>query len=304
MILMETAGEDRQQNQKYHTMLQDAVQDILWRYDPDAGSAGDAALLAYFYLEAYARTGQPCYRRAARCTLDRLLEDGTYRERADWTGLLIVSLVKADRILGDERFLKSAQDLKGRLSSEEASLENCAFACWSMVELYESGFAAEDLQRAIDLADKMSGMYWDVCPAAGIALVKLARITGAERFQVLAERQLEWTVQDAGEDPVDRCIALLAVIEAAEPRWKLVCASRERIPGWLAAAVEIYRLAVLSKTAANEDDLAEAAPWTADLPIPQVGETLYLCRKDSCMPPVGTVAALRELFREQSGTAV
>lgn len=301
MTLMETAGENRLQSEKYHDQLQEAVRDILWRFDAETGSAGDNALLAYFYLEAYAQTGQPCYRRAARSALDGMLSDGTFRERTDWTGLLITALAKADRVLGDEKYLKAAQELKNSLTAGEGTLENSAFSCWALVELYESDFSVSHLREAVELADRMSDLFWDggFCRAAGLALVKLARITGEERFRVLAERQLEWLDQDAEEDPAERCLALLAALEAAGPRQELVCVAQNRIPGWLAAAGETYRLAVLAKTSDNENGLAEAAPWTAEFPIPASGETLYLCREGSCMPPVDTVAALRELFREQ-----
>lgn len=299
MTLMETAGENRLQSEKYHDQLQEAVRDILWRFDPEAGGAGDNALLAYFYLEAYAQTGQPCYRRAARAALDGMLADGTFRERTDWTGLLISALAKADRVLGSEKYLKAAQALKSSLTAGEGTPENSAFSCWALVELYETDFSISHLREASALADRMADMFWDggFCRAAGLALVKLARITGEERFRVLAERQLEWPDQD--EDPAERCLALLAALEAAQPRQELVCAARDRIPGWLAAVGETYRLTVLAKTSDNGSGLAEAAPWTAGLSIPVSGETLYLCREGSCMPPVYTVSALRELFREQ-----
>lgn len=299
MTLMETAGENRLECEKYHDQLQEAVRDVLWRFDPETGSAGDNALLAYFYLEAYAQTGQPCYRRAARAALDGLLADGTFRERTDWTGLLITALAKADRVLGSEKYLKAAQQLKSGLTAGAETPENSAFSCWALVELYETDLSVSHLREASELADRLADMFWDggLCRAAGLALVKLARITGEERFRALAERQLEWPDQD--EDPAERCLALLASIEAAQPRQELVCAARERIPGWLAAVGEAYRLSVLAKTPDNGGALAEAAPWTAALPVPASGETLYLCREGSCKPPVNTVAALRELFREQ-----
>lgn len=299
MTLMETAGENRLQCEKYHDQLREAVRDILWRFDPDSDSTGDSALLAYFYLEAYAQTGQPCYRRAARAALDRMLADGTFRERMDWTGLLVAALAKADRVLGDEKYLKAALGLKGSLTAGGGTLENSAFSCWALAELYETDFSVSHLREAAGLADRLADMSWDggPCRTAGLALVKLARITGEERFRILAERQLDWLDQE--EDPAERCLALLAALETLEPRRELVCVAPSRIPGWLAAVGETYRLTVLAKTADNGIALAQAAPWTSEFPIPASGETLYLCRERSCMPPVDTVAALRELFREQ-----
>lgn len=303
MTLLETTGENKNalHSEKLHDQLREAVRDILWRFDPDAGSSGDCALLAYFYLDAYAESGQPCYRRAARSALDGLLADGAARQRADWTGTLIAALAKADRVLGDEKYLRAAQDLKSCLAGGEGPLDDCAFSCWALVELYESDFSVAHLRDAVELADRMAGLFWDggSCRAAGLALVKLARITGEDRFRALADRQLEWLDQDEAGDPAERCLALLAAIEAAEPRRELVCAARDRIPGWLAAAGEIYRLAVLAKTAGNSGGLAGAAPWTAGLPIPDSGESLFLCSEGCCMPPVNSVAGLRDLFRKQ-----
>ena len=265
-----------------------------------------------------------------------------------WNAMMIAALAKADRVLGREKYLKAAEAarlfLKTRLTTAEGrlwlrwrdreaavdgQLDDYAFYCWALLELYETNFSASCLREAARLADQMAELFWDEQDggfyrtaakgerlivrqkdsfdagtpsgggAAGLALAKLARLTGEERFRTLAEKQLAWLAGEARDYPAAHCFALLAMMEELYPSRELVCVSHDRIPGWLSGVGEAYRMSILVKTPENSLALASLAPRTADYPIPASGEELYLCREESCAPPVDTIAALRDLLQEE-----
>ena len=263
-----------------------------------------------------------------------------------WNAMMIAALAKAGRVLGEERYLRAAQDARlflktrltqpdgrlwhcwrGREAAIEGQLEDYAFYCWALVELYEATFAPAYLREAANLADQMKGRFWDGDSggfyrtsaqagrllvrqkdsidagtpsgggAAALALTKLARLTGADGFRTLAQSQLAWLAGDARDNPAARCFALYAMTEALYPRRELVCVSSGGIPPWLAGVGEAYRLSVVAKTPDNARALANLIPSTAGYPLPGRGETLYyLCREGSCAPPVDTLDALRGLL--------
>ncbi len=264
-----------------------------------------------------------------------------------WNAMMIAALAKAARVLGEEKYLRAAQSARlflktrltagdGRLrlrwrdreSAVEGQLDDYAFYCWALVELYETGFSTSCLREAAGLAKQMEALFWDEAgggfyrtaaegerlivrqkdafdsgtpsggAAAGLALVRLARLTGEVGFQELADRQLSWLAGEAGRQPEACCAALLAMTEALYPRRELVCASAQGVPAWLAETGERERLAVLAKTPENSRALDRLAPRVAEYPLPASGEMLYLCREGACAPPVGSREELERLFRE------
>ena len=270
-----------------------------------------------------------------------------------WNAMAIAALAKADRVLGEARYLAAARDarlfLKTRLTQSdgrlwlrwrdrepavEGQLDDYAFYCWALLELYETDFSPACLREAAGLAERMEVLFWDEAEggfyrtasggerlivrqkdavdagtpsgsaAAGLALMKLARLTGQERFRVLAEKQLAWLAGEARDYPAGRGFSLLAMLEALHPREELVCVSAEGVPDWLAGVGETYRLAVLAKTPENSRALVNLSPRAADYPIPETGARFYLCREGRCAPPVEDLERLRRLVQEEQGELV
>ena len=266
-----------------------------------------------------------------------------------WNGLAIGALARAGRILGEGRYLRAAESarlfLKTRLTTPEGrlmlrwrdreaaqmgQLEDYAFACWALLELYEANFSVHCLKSAVKLADAMAERFWDEArggfyrvgaggevllvrqkevyegahpsgnAVAALALVRLAKLTAEERFRTLADRQLAYLSGAAAEYPAGCCFGLLAAAEDLSPRPDLLCAARE-VPAWLAGACEEYRLSALAKTEENARSLAAWAPFTQPYPVPPEGMALHLCRDGACFPPVGS---LEELRRELLSTPV
>lgn len=277
----------------------------------------DSALLAYANLEAYAQTGRPVYRETACGMLDGAMKElrlagGCFARTGDdtvstaWNAQMVAALSKAYRVLGEETYLRAAQEarlfLKTRLTQsngrlwrrwrnrtpmEEGRLADYGFLCWALAELYEAGFSVSCLREAEGLAGRMASIFQDQrggfyeccaaegCGAAALALSMLARLNAAGPWRGMARQQLEWLAGE-GRESLDG-LGLLGMVEELWPRQELVCAARE-VPGWLAHVGEEYRLAVLAKTRGNSRGLENAAPCVRDLPVPEEGLRLYLCR--------------------------
>lgn len=298
------------------------------------------------YADFWREHGGDCARLAEfRRRRGRLHRDD--KVLTSWNAMMIAALAKAARVLGEEKYLKAAQAARiflktrltmadGRLwlrwrdreSAVEGQLDDYAFYCWALVELYETDFSVSCLREAAGLAKQMEALFWDeagggfyltaagaerlivrqkdafdgAMPSggamAGLALVRLARLTEEERFRDLADRQLNWLAGEAGRQPEAYCASLLAMMEALYPRRELVCASAEGIPDWLAETGERGRLAVLAKTPENSRGLALLSPRSEQYPVPEAGEMLYLCREGACAPPVRSAEELERLLRD------
>lgn len=211
---------------------------------------------------------------------------------------------------------------RDREPAVDGQLDDYAFYIWGLLELYQAGFSTSCLREAVHLADRMAERFRDKArggyfrtaagseelivrqkdsfdggtpsggAAAGLVLARLARLTGEERFDRLAREQLAWLAGEAGDYPAAHCFSLLAMLEALYPGRELICVSSGGVPAWLAGVSEEYRLAALVKTPDNSRGLARLAPFTASYPIPEEGETLYLCRDGACAAPVSDLAAL------------
>ena len=305
--------------------------------DPDYGSAWRENAAACARLAAFRR-------RRHRIHRDEKVLTG-------WNALMIAALAKASRVLGEERYLRAAESarlfLKTRLTrpdgrlylrwmdreaAVDGQLEDYAFYCWALLELYEANFSVSCLREAAGLADRMAELFLDEASAgfyrtptggeeliarqketfdagtpsgngaAALALVRLARLTGESRFRALASRQLSWLAGQARTYPSQQGLALLALADGLYPSRELVCVSASQVPDWLAGVGEAYRLAALAKTAGSERGLARVAPFTAEYPVPEDGLRLYLCRDGACAPPADSLEGLRRLLAEEELT--
>jgi len=265
-----------------------------------------------------------------------------------WNAMMIAALAKAFRVLGEVKYLRAAESarlfLKTRLTQPngrlylrwrdreaavEGQLDDYAFYCWALLELYAANFSVSCLREAAGLADRMAELFRDETSggfyrtagsgeqliarqketydsgtpsgngAAALALVRLARLTGEPRFRLLAREQLAWLAGEARSHPSARCFALLAMAEELYPPKGLVCVTAGEVPQWLAGVGEEYRLVALAKTPDNSRGLARLASFTADYPIPASGKQLYLCRDGACAPPTDSLEGLRRLIREE-----
>ena len=99
----------------------------------------------------------------------------------DWNSLMIAALSIAGRTFNNKKYISIAEEcsnfLNDYLKSEtgellhmyrdnrasvSAKLDDYAFLIWGLIELYQSTFANEYIQRAIELAEISIDKFWDV----------------------------------------------------------------------------------------------------------------------------------------------
>jgi uncharacterized protein len=98
----------------------------------------------------------------------------------DWNGLAVAALARAARVLDEPRYLEAARaallflldrlrTADGRLlhrfckgeAALAANLDDYAFVIWGLIECYEAGFAAEDLEEALALQGILDERFLD-----------------------------------------------------------------------------------------------------------------------------------------------
>ncbi len=138
--------------------------------------------------------------------------------------------------------------------------------------------------------------------ACALLLTRLAHLTGNEVFREAATGQLRYLTGALAHYPAGSAYALQAILETLAPAPLLICTTSTAELS-LAAQTLLRKhhqpLAVLVKTPANAQRLAECVPALADYPLPNSGEAFYLCIKGSCQSPVYTVQALSTLLTAQ-----
>ncbi len=210
-------------------------------------------------------------------------------------------------------------------TAHKGQLEDYAVYTLALLELYGATFQTEYLGNAILRAQQMAEFFEDseaggyyisasdagrliarpkeiydgAIPsgnsAAAMALQRLALLTGENRWQEAAGRQLGFCAGEIQEYPAGYSYALLAMADAIYPHKELVCTVSGRMSEELRmqlAELAAGGMSILVKTEENQEELAECAPFTAEYPIPQEGEMYYLCEDGACRAPVKTLQQL------------
>ena len=204
-------------------------------------------------------------------------------------------------------------------------LEDYAVYSLALLELYRVTFDAKYLQAAIHRAKQMVELFEDrrnggyfmtafdgeqliarpketydgAMPSgnsvAAMVLQTLASLTGEQKWQATADRQLSFLAGEIREYPSASCFGVLTMMDALYPHRELVCAASDGLPGELAEYLKGHPaddLHVLLKTKENAEALAECAPFTKDYPIPEQGSMYYLCENGACKAPVPELSQL------------
>ena len=210
-------------------------------------------------------------------------------------------------------------------TAHKGQLEDYAVYTLALLELYGATFQTEYLGNAILRAQQMAEFFEDseaggyyisasdadrliarpkeiydgAIPsgnsAAAMALQRLALLTGENRWQEAAGRQLGFCAGEIQEYPAGYSYVLLAMADTVYPHKELVCTVSGRMSEELRmqlAELAAGGMSILVKTEENQEELAECAPFTAEYPIPQEGEMYYLCEDGACRAPVKTLQQL------------
>ena len=266
-----------------------------------------------------------------------------------WNGLMIAALGKAYKVLEDERYFEYAQkavdfiyenliDKDGRLlaryrdeeSLHKAYLDDYAFLCFGLIELYESSFDVAYLKKSIDLNENMIDLFFDnkkqgfflygedgekliarpkelfdgAMPSgnsvAAYNLIKLARITGDANLEDMAERQLNYICGALFSEEVNHSFFLIAASFALNPSKELVClikdeSDKEKVKDLLREK-QTFNLTIIIKTEDNKKEIEEIIPFIKDYNFVNDKSSYYLCEGKSCLAPVNDINELKTLL--------
>jgi len=291
--------------------------------DPDPVTAEHLEQARKALLAARARRLRP--------HLDRKLLTG-------WNGLAIAALAKAGAALGRPDLVAAAgaaadfvrhhlRTASGRLlrrwcdgeAAIPAFLEDYAFFCWGLFELYQARLLPEDLELACDLAEAMEELFGDgqgglfdigrdaeevlgrgrslqdgaipsgTSVAIGV-LLRLGRVSGTRELTRRGLKLLALSLPDIERYPVAYAQALCALDIALVPEAELSF--------WPGAE----KTGSSPLLAAVQQGFYPALVWRRGTgPAPEPGPTAQLCRDRTCLPPVHTTAGLLELLAATGG---
>jgi len=256
-------------------------------------------------------------------------------------GRILLNSEYVNKAIEAQRFItNNLMDEKGRLkirwkegeAANEGQLDDYAFYGLALLELYNSTLDIYFIEEAIRIADIMLNLFEDkdnggffmysndaeqlitrpkptydgAVPSgnsvAALVLKKLSSLTGAEKWSIESEKQLEFISAFDNSHPAGHSLSLLAFIEELYPSAELICVnSASDIPDEfkeLVSKASIINLNILLKTPENQNRLESVAPFTANYPIPDSGTLYYLCRNKACMSPADSVDKIKMSLSE------
>jgi len=270
---------------------------------------------------------------------------------ADWNGLMIAALARSGRVCSRPdhvarartaaefvaRTMRAADgSLKHRYRDADASidgmLDDHAFLCWGLLELYEATFDERHLEDAVTLTRRMvdnfrddtSGgffmtprgaetlvarpreVYDGALPSgnsvAALNLVKLSRYTGEMEFDRLGRDVVEAFGAQVTRAPMAHCGLLLAVDFMLGPSFEIVISGTRgaddvaAMTGALEATFQPNRVLVF-RPGDDPQEIARLAPYTRDQkPLEPGRATAYVCRGFTCSQPTTDPVRMLELL--------
>lgn len=253
----------------------------------------------------------------------RVLGNETYLQAA----------IKAHKFI-DENLKDSERNLWVRWREGEKAhygqLDDYSFYAWSLLELYESTLEPHYLSEAIEIAKKMLDKFFDydnggfylyandarsliVRPkeiydgampsgnsVAAYVLSRLYKLSGNIYWQKERDRQFAFLAGNISSYPSGYSFSLVSLMEVLYPTKELVYVSKEisheKIKELLDATAG-FNMAILVKTLDNQGTIEKIAPFTKDYPIPDGGETYYLCENGSCRTPVTHIKDFLQMIK-------
>lgn len=299
-------AEENQQMEAYGgTLYSYRLKRTHLRKDDKVLTAWNALMIAAL-SDAWMILEEPAYREAAQNAqrfLSKSLVDGKNRLFHRWRG----GEAGIAGQLDDYAFSAFALLKLYRSTFQVSYLSEAAARCGQMAELFfDDGGGGFYLyaKEGEQLISRPKEVYDGALPSgnsiAALVLVRLFKFTGDVKWQALGQKQLAFLSGFLSDFPAGQSAALLALSEVLYPSRELVCVTAEdRVPPELAAFLRHRRRQIpfaLVKTAANRRELAKAAPFTADYPIPPKGTVYYLCEDGSCAAPVTDLRELNSML--------
>jgi len=265
---------------------------------------------------------------------------------AAWNGLAVSAFAVGGRIFAEPRYVAAATRAAevllermrpgGRLARSAKDgrtgvagfLDDYAFTCAGLIDLFEATFEARWLREAIALAEEVERLFAD--PAGGwfmtaadherliarekpaydgaepsgtsVALLnalRLATFTSDDRWRAIADRAFEVIAPTLGENPLALTEALLALAYASDEAKEIAIVwPRDAGPDAAGPLLDVVRRtfvpnhALVAASEADVSALGKLIPFIADKTAIDGRATAYVCVRGRCELPVHDPEAL------------
>jgi len=269
---------------------------------------------------------------------------------AAWNGLAISAFAVAGRMFDEPRYVAAAvraashllENMRpgGRLARSAKDgraggagfLDDYAFVCAGLIDLYEATFEPRWLREAIALADDVERLFAD--PAGGwfmtaadheqliarekptydgaepsgtsVALLNALRLgtfTSDDRWRAIADRAFAAINPTLTENPLGLTEALLALDHASdEPKEIAIVWPRDASPDAARPLLDVVRRtfapnhALAAASEADAPEVGKLIPFIADKTARDGRATAYVCVRGRCELPVQDADALATLL--------
>ncbi len=272
----------------------------------------------------------------------------------DWNGLMIAALAKAGRILEEDLYIQTAKKAMSFIFSNlmdnrhrvlhrywegEAGvtgyLDDYAFLIWSLLELYETTFSTEYLQKALNLNQVLMSDYWDeknggfyftskqaepvlvrqkelydgAIPSgnsvAFLNLLRLAHLTGDEQLNHKAYELLKAFSPMIEQNPPAYTYFLIGVDFIIGPTYEVIIigdSDKDDTKKMLRVLQQNYlpRKVIILRPAKNKVQEIDKM-INFNLPSEKITEkaTAYICKDYVCMAPTADIQKIINLLKDR-----
>ncbi|MFZ5644806.1 MAG: thioredoxin domain-containing protein [Bacillota bacterium] len=212
-------------------------------------------------------------------------------------------------------------------------LEDYAFLQWGLLELFEVTFKPEHLKKALLLLEQMKDLFWDdekggfffygsdaeeliarpkevydgAMPSgnsvAALNILRLARITGRDDLQKMAERQFKAFAGAVSDYPRAHTFFITALHSYHTPPREVVIAGREGSEGVRSMVEAVHREFLPDTVVAfrpengGPPEIEELVPFTRGRGAVDGMPAAYICENFSCHEPTTDVEKMMSIIR-------
>ncbi len=268
-----------------------------------------------------------------------------------WNGMMIAALAVGARVLGKDEYKKAAEKAvefiydkliqdDGRIlaryrDGESAYLgyvDDYAFLVWGLIELYETTFNAEYLQKALKINEEMLEYFWDeengglffygkdseqlilkpkeaydgAIPSgnsvAAMNMLRLARLTGNGDLENKSLQIFNCFAADINKNPMAFPFMLSSYIFYSIGSKEMVIvgdAAKEDTNNIIRLAQNKYlpfTVVLYKDTKEQNKELLEIAPFIAEQKMIKNKATAYICENFSCREPLNDINEIKKIL--------
>ncbi len=270
-----------------------------------------------------------------------------------WNGLMIAAMAIGGRILGDNEYIDAAEKavnfiynrlfrkdgrLLARYRDGEAAfpayVDDYAFLIWGLIELYETTFKPEYLEKAINLNKDLIKYFWDsenaglfvygydseqlitrpkeiydgATPSgnsvSALNFLRLARLTGMYELEDKAQQLLKAFGSSINSYPEVHSFSLMTLLfMKSESREIVIVADTKNneLQEMIYIINNEFRPFTLSMLYSKENkNIEKIAPFIADYKSVNGKTTAYICKKFACQAPITDSKLFKQIVQDYS----